>query len=183
MSMMDQTIWDWIIIGAGLGGLMSAALIKQSHPGASVLILESHTAVGGCAGCFERKIHLPAYPTKQTVRFDVGATTLSALDKGQSLERLLERLSIELPTHLADPGVQVIMDDGSVVRRYAEAKRWSEESTKHFGPSANQLWDYLDKIEQRSWKLLQHFPRFPPANIEDAISLLKPQAPVGLRIL
>jgi C-3',4' desaturase CrtD len=180
--MKDQT-WDWIVIGAGLGGLLSAALLKQARPDESVLILESHTDVGGCAGCFERNIELPGYETKQRVRFDVGATTLSALEKGQSLAKVLDLLNFSLPTHKANPGVRVILKNGSVVNRYAEEEAWFEESARHFGNESVALWKNLAEIERRSWQVLDRFPRFPPTSMKDVLSLVRPGAIEGARLL
>lgn len=178
---MNAKVWDWIVIGAGLGGLMSAALIKSRYPRSSVLILESHTDVGGCAGCFERT--LPGSPSKQRVRFDVGATTLSALGEGQSLQRLLKELRITLPATQAKPGLCVVLQDGSIVTRHDDAARWYAESAKHFGEVSIELWKRLESIERGSWKLLQHFPRFPPASLADILTLAKPQAVLGLSAL
>jgi C-3',4' desaturase CrtD len=180
---MSDKVWDHVIIGAGLGGLMSAALIRSRFPDRSVLVLESHTDVGGCAGCFERTISLPGHSTRQRVRFDVGVTTLSGLGSGQSLRRLVDELSIRLPSRLADPGLCVVMNDGTKITRHADPQRWYEESARHFGTESIRLWHVLESIEQASWKLLVHFPRFPPASIRDALSLLKPQAVLGLSAL
>jgi C-3',4' desaturase CrtD len=180
---MSEKIWDYIVIGAGLGGLMSAALIKARFPDRSLLILESHTDVGGCAGCFERTIKLPGFEAKQRVRFDVGATTLSALGEGQSLQRLITELGIALPTTQAEPGLRVVLNDGTVITRHANHKRWYDESARHFGAESIKLWQKLEAIESASWKLLTHFPRFPPASIRDIASLIKPQSMLGLSAL
>lgn len=180
---MSDKVWDRIVIGAGLGGLMSAALLKSRYPDSCTLILESHTDVGGCAGCFERSLLLPGYQTKQKVRYDVGATTLSALGEGQSLHRLLSELGIHLPATLADPGLRVVMNDRSIITRHSDREKWHAESTTHFGPGSIELWKRLEAIENASWKLLQHFPRFPTASISDALTLAKPQAVLGLTAL
>ncbi len=45
--------YDIIIIGAGLGGLISGA--KLAKEGKSVLLIEQHSKPGGCATTFERK--------------------------------------------------------------------------------------------------------------------------------
>ncbi|HET6512283.1 MAG TPA: NAD(P)/FAD-dependent oxidoreductase [Candidatus Kapabacteria bacterium] len=180
---MSGKIWDWVIIGAGLGGLISAGLLKSRFPDRSVVILESHTDIGGCAGCFERSVELAGYDSKQRVRFDVGATTLSALGEGQSLRRVLNELGIELPASLADPGLRVVMRNGSIVHRHANADEWYRESTRHFGERSIELWRVLSSIEQDSWKLLRHFPTFPPASFSDAFALIRPQALIGITAL
>ena len=84
LSILDNDFYDFIIIGAGLAGLASAALLAKD--GYRVKVLEAHTASGGCASYFKRK----------NFTFDVGATTLSGLGEGQPLKILLEKLNINL---------------------------------------------------------------------------------------
>lgn len=45
--------WDYIVIGSGIGGLSSAAMLSKCY-GYKVLVLESHYLLGGCAHTFER---------------------------------------------------------------------------------------------------------------------------------
>ena len=44
---MEDTKYDVIIIGSGLGGLTAGATLSKQ--GKKVLVLEQHFAVGGCA--------------------------------------------------------------------------------------------------------------------------------------
>ena len=41
-------MYDFIVIGAGYGGLTAASLLAKSNK--KVLVLESHYSIGGCAG-------------------------------------------------------------------------------------------------------------------------------------
>ena len=45
--------YDYIVIGSGIGGLCSAAMLSQCY-NYKVLVLESHYLLGGCAHTFER---------------------------------------------------------------------------------------------------------------------------------
>ena len=58
-----------VIVGAGLGGLVSGA--KLSKEGCSVTPIEKHYVVGGCATIFKRK----------SVRMEVSLHQLDELDK------------------------------------------------------------------------------------------------------
>lgn len=50
---MNNTKYDAIIIGSGLGGLACGATLAKN--GKKVLVLEQHNLIGGCATCFKRK--------------------------------------------------------------------------------------------------------------------------------
>ena len=79
-------MYDFIIIGAGYGGLTAASLLAKSNK--KVLILESHYSIGGCAGFYKR----------EGLLYDVGATTLSGFDYGGPLTEmaLLGMIAIRL---------------------------------------------------------------------------------------
>ena len=59
--------YDAIVVGAGIGGLVTASLLASR--GFDVVVLEQHSAPGGSASCFERKGY----------RFDVGASLFYGL--------------------------------------------------------------------------------------------------------
>jgi heterodisulfide reductase subunit A-like polyferredoxin len=60
-----------IIIGGGIGGLSAGALLAEE--GDPPLLLEAHSAVGGCAVFFDRyEKNSGSAPSR--FRFDVGAT-------------------------------------------------------------------------------------------------------------
>ena len=65
-----------VVIGAGVGGLVTAACLARS--GANVTVLEAQSYVGGCAGTFFRKRY----------RFDAGATVAAGFGPGGPMESL-----------------------------------------------------------------------------------------------
>ncbi len=74
--------FDVIIIGAGLGGLISGA--KLSKEGKKVLVLEQHSVIGGCATIFKRKDFL----------FEAGLHAIDGLDKGDPKCQIFKELGI-----------------------------------------------------------------------------------------
>ena len=87
----DRTTFDAIIIGSGIGGLVTATQLAAK--GAKVLVLESYLIPGGSSGYFDRAGY----------RFDVGASMIFGFGK-QGTTNLLTRAlaavgeSIEAPT-------------------------------------------------------------------------------------
>ena len=56
--------WDAVVIGSGIGGLVTASQLAVK--GAKVLVLESYTIPGGSSGSFQREGYT----------FDVGASMI-----------------------------------------------------------------------------------------------------------
>ncbi|MRS04771.1 FAD-binding protein, partial [bacterium] len=76
---------DVIVIGAGLGGLSSGALL--AHQGRRVLVLEQSNRVGGCCSTFE----------KNGFHCDVGASIVEII---QPIEKVFKLLGTELHKEL-----------------------------------------------------------------------------------
>lgn len=85
----EQRIYDFVIIGSGLGGLLCAYLLAER--GHSVCILEQNVQFGGCLQIFSREKSV----------FDTGVHYIGELGKGENLNRifsyfgLMERLNLE----------------------------------------------------------------------------------------
>lgn len=87
------TDYDVIVIGSGIGGLVTATQLASK--GAKVLVLEKYIIPGGSAGYFEREGY----------RFDVGASMIFGFgDKGTTnlLTRALKAVNVTIET-IADP--------------------------------------------------------------------------------
>jgi phytoene dehydrogenase-like protein len=79
---------DVVIVGAGLGGLMSGANLALA--GKTVVILDQHYVAGGCATMFHRTTRDGRY------QFDVGLHYIGDCGEGGKIPTLLGELGIEL---------------------------------------------------------------------------------------
>jgi phytoene dehydrogenase-like protein len=79
--------YDAIVIGAGIGGLTTAAVLAKR--GLSVLVLEMHYELGGCATVFSRKGKGQGY------QFDVGLHYIGDCGMGGLIPRILEGAGVE----------------------------------------------------------------------------------------
>lgn len=76
-----ETPWDYIVIGSGMGGMVSAAMLAKL--GRRVLVLEQHNIPGGFTQMFKR----PGY------RWDVGVHIVGEMSEMSYLGRLLQTLT------------------------------------------------------------------------------------------
>ncbi len=78
----DNKIFDIVIIGSGLGGLVCGTILSKE--GYSVCILEKNRQIGGCLQTYVR----------DKVIFDSGIHYIGGLDPGQNLHQIFKYLGI-----------------------------------------------------------------------------------------
>ena len=89
LQIMDSELFDVIIIGSGIGGLVTATQLAAK--GAKVIVFESYIIPGGSAGYFQ----------SQGYTFDVGASMIFGMgNKGTTnlLTRALDAVNVNLET-------------------------------------------------------------------------------------
>ena len=94
-----------VVVGAGVGGLTTAALLARA--GLDVTVLEAHVYPGGCAGTFVHRGY----------RFDAGATLAGGFSPGGPMGQLAELLDLTWPARPADPAMVVHLPGGARVHR------------------------------------------------------------------
>ena len=157
-----------IIIGAGIGGLTTAAmLLKTGH---QVTVLEAHVYPGGSAGTFYHKGY----------RFDAGATLAGGFAPGGPHARLAEILGLTWPVTPVDPAWVVHLPDGRTVTQWADPEQWRAERMAAF-PGTEPFWRKQEMLADASWDIsTRPFP-WPPESPEDLLALTKALRPKTMK--
>ncbi|HEU5101017.1 MAG TPA: FAD-dependent oxidoreductase [Roseiflexaceae bacterium] len=156
---------DIIVIGAGIGGLTTAALLARA--GYRVLVLEGHIEPGGCASSYERK-----RPNGDRYVFDVGATLFAGFTPGGAHHWVAERLGIHWPVRRLEPAIEVWLPDRRVTR-WGDA-RWDSERRVAFPAQAweaERFWREQERIAEIAWRFAARQPPLPPETPIDLLGM------------
>lgn len=162
-----------VVIGAGVGGLTTAALLAQA--GLEVTVLEHHTYPGGSAGTFWHRGFC----------FDAGATLLAGFDEEGVFTRLERRLGVRFPVRKLAPGqplMEVWLPDGRVVPRPVGRAYELEAQREAFGKTVQGFWAWQERRALALWKVAQGLP-FPPATAQELLRLVQQGLPWALENL
>lgn len=149
---MDQKV---IVIGAGIGGLTTAALLVKA--GYKVTVLEAQTYAGGCAGTFFHKGY----------RFEAGATVAGGFQPNGPHTIAAELLDINWKVHQHDPAWVVHLPD-----RQVELCQNQQDILAKF-PETKTFWEEQHKVADLAWKMSAQGLPFPPTNISEFLQLAK----------
>ncbi|HEX7433054.1 MAG TPA: NAD(P)/FAD-dependent oxidoreductase [Anaerolineaceae bacterium] len=152
-----------VIVGAGIGGLTTAAVLARA--GLDVTVLEAEVYPGGCASTY---FH-------QGYHFDAGATLSTGFYPGGPMDLVAQSAGItSWPAHPSDIAMVVHLPDGSKIPRWSSESRWEEYRTA-FG---NQSMDFFRWQEQTAlWALALRQPNWPPQSLKDSLATLEAGLP------
>ncbi len=160
-----------VVIGAGIGGLTTAALLAKA--GLEVTVLEAHTYPGGSAGTF---VH-------QGYRFDAGATLLAGFDQSGIFSKLSQMLGVSFPVRRLSEGqplMQVWLPGGRVVTRPVGRHYELEVQLEAFGKPVQKFWAWQERRALALWSVAEGLP-FPPADFGELVRLAKKGLPWALK--
>ena len=164
--------YDVIVIGSGMGGMSTGALL--ANDGYKVLILEAAFHPGGCSSSYYRKGYT----------FESGATTLVGFDENQPLRFLEEKTGLKIPRVELNPSMKVWLD-GEQITRYKDRVAWIEEVIRIFGNRKGQkkFWELAFKISDTVWKVSLKNTFFPPIKISEWIDIFTSNSPTDVWVL
>ncbi len=129
--------YEVVIVGGGIGGLTTAALL--SARGVSVCLLERQSRVGGCLANFE---HLG-------YRFEPTCGLYSGWEPGGIFERIFSELPVEPPhVHQLSPSYVVRLPDAIDVSVSSDGAAFESELRKSFPECTEATIDFYRELSQ-----------------------------------
>lgn len=151
-----STDWDVIVIGSGIGGLVTATQLAAK--GARVLVLERYLIPGGSAGYFERNGY----------RFDVGASMIFGFGQ-QGTTNLLTRAlaAVDMTVETIPDPVQIHyhLPNGLELKVHRDYEKFLQELIHHFPQEA----EGIRRFYGECWQV------FNCLNAMDLLSLEEPR--------
>jgi C-3',4' desaturase CrtD len=162
--------FDLAVIGAGFGGLAAAALAARA--GLRVVLLESHSRLGGCAGWFDRG----------TYAFDAGATALMGLAPDEPIGGLCRAVGLDFRARQTS-SYRVVLPDRSI-EITPDAAAFEAASARVFPDSSasaqRRFWRLQAWVGERLFAAASRVPRLPARSPSDLIHDLRILGPTGL---
>ncbi|MFO5526398.1 MAG: carotenoid isomerase [Cuspidothrix sp.] len=137
--MINSPLFDVIIIGSGIGGLVTASQLAAK--GAKVLVLESYVIPGGSAGYFQR----------QGYTFDVGASMIFGMgSQGTTnlLTRALDAVNITLKTIPDDVQIHYHLPDNLDIKVDRDYERFLQNLIAYFPHEAKGIRRFYDECQK-----------------------------------
>ncbi|MDQ0592518.1 all-trans-retinol 13,14-reductase [Chryseobacterium ginsenosidimutans] len=141
--------YDILVIGSGLGGLVSALILAKE--GLKVCVLEKNNQYGGNLQTFSR----------DKLIFDTGVHYLGGLSKGQNLHQFFSYLEImndlELQKMEENCYDKITFGDDKIEYPHAQGyENFVAQLTTYFPDERENLEDYCEEIQ----RVCNHFPRY-----------------------
>jgi prolycopene isomerase len=152
----ETSVFDVIVIGSGIGGLVTATQLAAK--GAKVLVLERYLIPGGSAGYFEREGY----------RFDVGASMIFGFGtEGTTnlLTKALDAVNVGVETIPDDVQIHYHLPEGLDLKVHRDYEKFLHELTERFPHERRGIRQFYDEC----WKV------FNCLNAMELLSLEEPR--------
>lgn len=125
---------EYAVIGGGIGGCSSAALLSAA--GKDVVLLEKEPYLGGCASTFQHRNY----------RYNTGATTVSGYREGGVLKHLFSTVGVEPDLIETDPAIVIIQGE-RIIPRYRDIERFIDVLNHYYPhPKHTEFWYLIQSI-------------------------------------
>lgn len=151
---------DVIVIGSGIGGLVTATQLAASC--ANVLVLERYLIPGGSAGYFER----------QGYRFDVGASMIFGFGHNGTtnlLTRALDAVKVSLETIPDAVQIHYHLPEGLEVKVDRDYEKFLQNLTAYFPHESQGIRQFYDEC----WKVFNCLNRMDLLSLEEPRYLMR----------
>ncbi|MFP4102158.1 carotenoid isomerase [Coleofasciculus sp.] len=152
----ETSVFDVIVIGSGIGGLVTATQLAAK--GAKVLVLERYLIPGGSAGYFEREGY----------RFDVGASMIFGFGtEGTTnlLTKALDAVNVSVETIPDEVQIHYHLPERLDLKVHRDYEKFLQELTEHFPHERRGIRKFYDEC----WKV------FNCLNAMELLSLEEPR--------
>lgn len=156
-----------VVIGAGVGGITTAALLTRA--GHAVTVLEAHISPGGSAATFFHKGY----------QFDAGATLAGGFSSGGPHARIAALLGLRWDIEPIDPA-WVVHLPGRSIHQWRDPHQWQAERQAHF-PGSEAFWRRQEQLAETAWQVSAGDFPFPPDSPVDLLRLARALNPAVLR--
>lgn len=144
-----------VVVGAGIGGLTTAALLAKE--GYDVTVLEAQTYPGGSASTFYHKGY----------RFESGATVAGGFQENGPHYIAGKMLDIDWPVHKHDPAWVVHLPDRDIALTQDNADVLAKF------PQTEVFWEEQSQIADIAWSLSAQGLPWPPSDLAELWQLAK----------
>lgn len=136
----EDKVYDFIIVGSGIGGLLSAVILAME--GNSVLVLEKNHQIGGNLQVFSRDKRI----------FDTGVHYIGSLDEGENLYQIFKYVNIlddlKMQRLNEDCYDLIRLQDGSTFKHGQGYQQFKEGLYQAFPDEKNAIDAFCDKLQE-----------------------------------
>lgn len=132
-------MYDFIIVGGGIGGVCSALTLSQNY---KTLLLEKEPNLGGCSGAFNRG--------KYT--YNIGATTFAMYQEGQLMKQFFDHHHLSFDFKKLELPLSVLINK-KIIHRYSDKNRFIKHINEVFPHNSHQkFWNDILELSNRFYK-------------------------------